>query len=751
MAMSDKRRATTSGDALANVALAGVTICTAVGFCRIFPDWAYLRPMLVVALGVHLAAAGLRWLRVPAFLAIPATAAIGFELMAAVFYSDTLRFAVPSGQTVSFLRIDLRLVWDQFPHATAPVPSSGQYVVAVTLALAVAALLSDAFAFRAFGRAEAAVPTGVLFVFTAALGTERNRVPVAALWLGVAVLAVALLRSAHRDSDAAWLGPARRRSIAGALPAMVVCGALAAVAAAIVAPRLPGAGEAALLDTQQGSDVTEVVSPLVDIRSRLVNRSRVQLFTMQSEQPRYWRLTGLPEFDGTTWSLPDNPLLDVDGFFAGASRQDLILRQRLEIGRLGGSLIPTAYSPIAAAGAGLAWSEATGTLVSRDDDLSNGQVIELLSEVIDPPADVLRSATVDAPPDLGTMRLPSNFPGDVAELAVEVVAGAPTPYDQALALQNWFRSNFTYDLNVQSGHSDDAIRSFLRIRRGYCEQFAGTFAAMARSVGLPARVAVGFTPGDLQADGRYHVFGRNAHAWPEVWFDGIGWVSFEPTPGRGEPGAENHTGVAPAQDDGSQGTTPDDGNQATTTPAGATTTTTPTGSTVAPTSTGPAPTLAPAPVDASGGGGSGGGWRGPAIVIGLAAAIAAWMALMPLAVRHRARRNAATPSDRVMVAWQGAMGALALAGSRLPEGATPIEFAASAELESRVDHRPVEELAQHLTAAVYSADGADEATAARCEGLRARIEHAALQVTPWRTRTLARLDPRLARLRVAGS
>ncbi len=67
---------------------------------------------------------------------------------------------------------------------------------------------------------------------------------------------------------------------------------------------------------------------------------------------------------------------------------------------------------------------------------------------------------------------------------------------------------------------------------------------MARSLGIPARVAVGFTHG-VAANGSFTVLGKNAHAWPEVWFDQLGWVAFEPTPGRGAPGAEDYTGVAP--------------------------------------------------------------------------------------------------------------------------------------------------------------------------------------------------------------
>ena len=76
---------------------------------------------------------------------------------------------------------------------------------------------------------------------------------------------------------------------------------------------------------------------------------------------------------------------------------------------------------------------------------------------------------------------------------------------------------------------------------------------MARSLGIPARVAVGYTPGLDQGDGSRQVLGKNAHAWPEIWFDGLGWVLFEPTPGRGEPGAESYTGVAPAQDESAPG------------------------------------------------------------------------------------------------------------------------------------------------------------------------------------------------------
>ncbi|MHB1490167.1 MAG: transglutaminase-like domain-containing protein, partial [Cellulomonas sp.] len=125
-------------------------------------------------------------------------------------------------------------------------------------------------------------------------------------------------------------------------------------------------------------------------------------------------------------------------------------------------------------------------------------------------------------------------------VAQRVTAGATTPYEQAVALQNYFRDsrNFTYDTTVAPVVSDDAVWDFLQGKRGYCVHFATAMTVMARMLGIPARIAVGFLPG--QANGTtYTVTGRQTHAWPELYFAGAGWVRFEPTPAV-------QTGLAPA-------------------------------------------------------------------------------------------------------------------------------------------------------------------------------------------------------------
>jgi transglutaminase-like putative cysteine protease len=172
-------------------------------------------------------------------------------------------------------------------------------------------------------------------------------------------------------------------------------------------------------------------------------------------------------------------------------------------------------------------------------------------ESVVPRYDVARLRAADEPPtgDIAEryLALPAAFPAELVDQARGITAGATTRYDRAIALQDWFRS-FTYDRSFPAGSSHNDMQEFLAQRRGYCEQFAGTFAAFARVVGLPSRVAVGFTPGERGDDGRYYVQGRHAHAWPEIYFAGVGWVPFEPTPGRGNAAAVQYTGVAAAQD-----------------------------------------------------------------------------------------------------------------------------------------------------------------------------------------------------------
>ncbi len=164
----------------------------------------------------------------------------------------------------------------------------------------------------------------------------------------------------------------------------------------------------------------------------------------------------------------------------------------------------------------------------------------------------------------GILTATGNLPADVVALAQTIVrqANAQTPFDQALALQNYFTdpaNGFTYSLSVPTGNTGSALLDFLKNKKGYCEQYAATMAIMLRSLDIPSRVAVGFTQGEQQADGSFVITSTDAHAWVEVRFDGSGWVRFDPTPtingqggqqgfvtGTGSGGGDSGTGTSTA-------------------------------------------------------------------------------------------------------------------------------------------------------------------------------------------------------------
>lgn len=734
----------------ATLCLTALTAATAISLCRIFADWEYLQPMLVVAIGMHLVAVALRLLRTPALAAIPLMALAGVELLSIVFYRDTLNGPIPGSRTLELMRIDISLVLEQFPTTVAPVPSEGNYAIAATAALAVCALLSDTFAFRAMGRLEAVVPTAVLFIFTAALGTDRHRESVAALWIGSALVLVAALRVRHVGSGSSWMG-SRRWGVVAAMPAILVTVGLTTVAAAAFAPRLPGAGEKALIDTRnRNGTVTEVLSPLVDIRAQLVNRGNVEAFTVEStDGGHYWRSIGLPIFDGSRWDPPGEDLQVMGNRASQVLLPGPVTTQDIRIIEPIGPLLPAAYIPTSTSADGIFWAPQTGSLVLADSELRPGDRIEVLSMVPRPSAELLRNSTVSGADPL-YIELPADFPDVAREAAEAVTRDATTVFDKLIALQNWFRTEFTYDIDVQLGSSNDAIDSFLRIKRGFCQQFAGTFAAMARSLGIPAQVAVGYTEGTLGTDGRFHVFGRNAHAWPEVWFDGVGWVAFEPTPGRGSADTAAYTGVAPAQDTSTgSGGNGNGGGGVGSTSVPLVTSGIEDGTESTGTGNGSASTVPTA--------GTGGGGRSdkstssiPFVLLAMAALLGAWMVFAPRVVRARAAHHAQSPPDRVISAWHRSLGSLLLAGAPNPGGATPLEYATLAERATGIDHHVLREMATHVTRAVYSRGVITEQAAVRCETLSREVGDVCRDRTPTALRLKALVDPRLMRLRYSG-
>lgn len=285
------------------------------------------------------------------------------------------------------------------------------------------------------------------------------------------------------------------------------------------------------------------VSIDLDMRASLTSRSDRPLLTYTTTTSAIGplRLYTMVDFDGRSWhqETPSEDLGDARGDLWPTDDPRRVPEdaepERVEIvvDALDQDRLPIPVHPRRLDVDGWAYDPA------RDEVVSRGATTRGTSYVVDftpqdLTADALREDSAGGPGDVEELALAvpgSPFEAEIRALAAEVTAGASTTYDQALALQSYLRSpEFTYDPEIPPARTDDAVWDFLTERRGYCVQYATTMTVLARTLGIPARLAVGFLPGRSDADGRFAVTGRQSHAWPELYFEGSGWVRFEPTP-----------------------------------------------------------------------------------------------------------------------------------------------------------------------------------------------------------------------------
>lgn len=291
------------------------------------------------------------------------------------------------------------------------------------------------------------------------------------------------------------------------------------------------------------------------------------------EQAHYWRtstldlftddhwfedLTWLSRIEGDVGDVPGGPLAP-----PRAAQRENWLEQEVEIRALVDDRLAAAGTPVAldSRQLGTVFLLTEGVLRVRDP-LSRGMRYRVWSYAPDPaPAALARSkprypdeaaefleldgrsftpfgrparrtATLAVFDDASYRRLAPYRP--LYTIAQQVAGRAATPYEAVLALEGWFRQRggFTYDERPPRVSGPPLVAFVTRTKQGYCQHYAGAMALMLRTLGIPARVAVGFTSG-ARRDGKWVVTDHDAHAWVEAWFAGLGWVPFDPTPGRG--------------------------------------------------------------------------------------------------------------------------------------------------------------------------------------------------------------------------
>ena len=456
-------------------------------------------------------------------------------------------------------------------------------------------------------------------------------------------------------------------------------GAVAVVLALVVPAALPPIDSSGATQSSGfGTAVNPVLSLGDDLR-RSASRD-VLTYSTTTGNAHYLRLVSVENFRGTNWK-PDDFRLDrrntVDAIAAAPGLEPTVPRTRdtttVSVQSLSSEWLPLPYPSTKITGLQGSWYwDGEGHAVSSTDRSVSGQQYRVSDLELAPTPEQLLAAGTTVPAGLEQyLGIPANLPSVVTDTARAVVGTAPTNYEKALLLQSYFHDgDFEYSEtapveNGYDGTGAGVIAQFLNDKAGYCIHFASAMAVMARVLGIPARISVGFLPGTQIADvdGRttFQVDSHDLHAWPELYFEGIGWTRFEPTVSRGD---------LPSYADLSTPDVP--------TPS-ASDNPTPTSSASA--SESAAPTTAPEP-SASARADDGSATAQSADVpwwIALVVLLLAVLVLAPAVIRllERRRRIRELTAGRapVLVAWQEVLQSAEDLGRAVPETLTPREVA----------------------------------------------------------------------------
>ncbi|MEO6205789.1 MAG: DUF3488 and transglutaminase-like domain-containing protein, partial [Mycobacteriales bacterium] len=521
------------------------------------------------ALGGVAAVAGIgllaRWLAVPPAVQPLLGLAVLAEYVTIVFAPGTLVLGLlPWSESWAALRALLTDGWSDISELTTPVPTNPGLVLIATAGLGIVAVAVDTIAVVL---RRAALSGAALLVLFAVPGAVRAQgvgwlpfVLTAGGWLGL--LLVESQQRTRRWGAAlrSQRGSTEITIAAGADPGFARVGrriGSAALGIAVIVPVLLPGLNARLLPGGAGDgfgggpQTTTTYNPITRLRAdlRLPEPRPILSYRTDDPRPDYLRLTTLDRFTDSGWTASrlsgstkrdgvSKPLPDPVGLTSAATRS---VSSSIAISGLSAQWLPVPF-PARSVQVPGPWlyddrSETVFGIRTNTRDLDEPYLVSATRVL--PDRDLLASTAGDSPlPEQVRPYAvrPTLTPFVVAETR-RAVAGRSTPYDRVVALQAYFRnagSGFVYDISptVAGINGPSALEDFLRGKRGFCEQYSSAMAAMVRQLGIPARVAVGFTRGTRQADSTYEVTTDDAHAWPEAWFAGAGWVRFEPTPRR---------------------------------------------------------------------------------------------------------------------------------------------------------------------------------------------------------------------------
>ena len=539
---------TTAGEGPLLVGVAALVATACLPLARVFLGIGFLRPVLAAAALAIGVAWGLRRVGGGPLTGLVASTVAWVLFVGPTFLGPSMVFGVlPSMQTPGALH-DLWVRGIELIRLR-PAPTfaeAGLLLIACTGVWAIAHTV-EGLVFRLRAPVKAVLLALVLWVVPLAIAPDTGRPWV---WAVPFLAAAAAVLLAFAGSDLArwgtWVDAQfadRRARPGGSLRrAGVLVSSVAILLGALFASRVPGFGQTALLQPGQLGGTTLTTNPIVNIRDGLVATDTGEVLRVRTTRPVYLRTTSLDIYseaeEWTNGGIRGRGVDDKGAVASGAITAGIQTRVEVEVGRsiqAGSVLVPAPYRPTRVAGLDgdvFQYDPGLATLtLDRGRTLAVGDTYAVDAVIPAPSPEALDAVTSFGEVDPALTALPPNVPNEVRQLAVQIVydAGVATPLRQVLAVQAELRS-WTYSLDPTQGHSGPAMLRFINERTGYCEQFAGTMAVMLRSLGIPARVAVGFTPGRTIGDDEYSVSNANGHAWVEVLFPGAGWIQFEPTP-----------------------------------------------------------------------------------------------------------------------------------------------------------------------------------------------------------------------------
>ncbi len=491
---------------------------------------------------------------------------LGWFLTITFAADETWWRVVPTKDAVALLGHLLADGFSAIQRYAAPVPDQAGISLLAAGGIGIVAILVDLCAVRLRRAALAGLPLLALFSVPASVLTDPLAWPAAIIG---ALGYIGLLLADGRERIGQWGRPVLVRRVARSGGGQGYGGRVirpdneqfrlsgkrigfTAVALAIAVPALiptlqphPLFGFGVGDGKGKGGNTITIPNPVAGLRGQLSQQQNVPVlrYTSSDRAPHYMRLWALDRFDGQEWSMTapkgrpedrvsEGPLPAPPGATLDAT--SVMVRTQVtmsdDIGRLNFLPVPYAPSQIEIDGDWRADRDSLMVFSTRDE--ARGKRYTTVS--LEPEPEPATLDTAQAPPAAITeryLRLPRDLPKQITALTRVVVKGAHSPYDKAVKLQEWFTKDggFTYSLATK-GQSSSALVDFLiREKTGYCEQFAASMAIMARILGIPSRVAIGYTGGTPVRNG-FEVRSHDSHAWPELYFQGAGWVRFEPTP-----------------------------------------------------------------------------------------------------------------------------------------------------------------------------------------------------------------------------